>query len=165
MRCDEGPWPFRPRHITNDGSTSAADDPRKTLEGTGIITNRHLQGIQSQICQELRHPTTIVEFTLDGMAVRTDSPLLTYAIHPACREFRRFNIGPEGAAGHLCLDCDSCHARLIWGLSKAGLKAKLLHYQEARPEHLQHLYHQGPCSGFQQREIGGHLEKSVLGSG
>ena len=157
MRCDERQWPFRAQHITSDGEHYGDDNPLSKLVGTGIITNHHLQGVQSQICHNLNHPTTIVEFAPDGTPVRTDSPLLTYAIHPACQRFRTFNTVRPGSAGHLCLTCDSCHARLMWGLSKTHIKSELTHNQETKPECLERLYSGVPACSFEPREIAGRV--------
>ena len=67
-------WPIQADHITSDGRTLG-------LDGRGIITHRELQGYQSEICFEIGHPTTIIEFALDGTAIRTDSPSLNLAMH------------------------------------------------------------------------------------
>ena len=117
MRCQN--WPFRPRHITCDGDSPQRDQPtRALLTGPGIITNGHLQGIQSLICHNLKYPTTILEFSPAGIPVRTDSPFLNYQTQPACGEFRRHCV--HGTSGNLesdaklCKASDICHAQLFW---------------------------------------------------
>ena len=97
MKCKK--WPFRPDHITNDGEKAPKDSPLMKLLGDGIISNEHLQGIETAICAKLRYPTTIMEFAPErkGKAaekvvpVRTDSPLMDQAeepfgFHPPCRK-------------------------------------------------------------------------------
>jgi signal transduction histidine kinase len=102
-------WPFRPLHITNDGETSKDPNLRK-LTGEGIISNAHLQGLQTQVCAVLQNPTTIVEFSPHGEPVRTDSRLLYFSMHPPCRLFR------DLTCDKWCLRCDNKQALLFSGL-------------------------------------------------
>lgn len=106
-------WPIKPVHITNDG----AKHPDLTaLSGAGIITNEHLQGIQTSICANLGNPTTIVEFSPDGqVAARTDTVLLFHALRPACARFR------EATDHKHCHECDNEHASLFVGLTESNI--------------------------------------------
>jgi hypothetical protein len=147
MRCDQKSksWPFLPDHITCDGDQYG-------LTGTGIITNRHLQGIQSEICDALQHATTIVEFGKDGVPIRTDSPLLTYAMHSACKTFRHYNlkIDKEGnvlydennrpSEGSLCLRCDQSHACLFREINGQKLSIKNIMNRKEKSDDLRDLY-------------------------
>jgi signal transduction histidine kinase len=135
-------WPFRPNHITNDGETLAltglptlqfgstsrerAATARRRgedlgrLNGTGIISNAYLEGMQAMICARLGNPTTIVEFSPKGEPVCTDSKLLSFAMHQPCRLFRRYTDE------RLCLESDSIHACLFCGLSREGIAEALV---------------------------------------
>jgi len=126
-------WPFKPDHITNDGPLANPYDVKslkfgsisdeylqttrkrrenlKKLTGTGIISNDHLEGLQTTICANLGNPTTVIEFSPEGETVRTDSRLLFFSMHAPCRVFRNYDEGP-------CLECDNCHARLFHKLSR-----------------------------------------------
>lgn len=139
-------WPMRADHITSDGSAMG-------LEGEGIITNRELQGFQSEISSEVGNSTTIIEFTLDGKAIRTDSPFIDLAMHPACRIFRQNNsfTATEGElirddktkmpiTGVLCRYCDQCHARLFYGLDETKLTLEEITQRKESDEDLQALY-------------------------
>ena len=106
-------WPFRPQHITNDGETEKGD--LRQLTGEGIISNEYLRGIQTSICAELENPTTIIEFSPDGTCVRTDSQLLIYSLHAACRCFR------EKTEAKFCEFCDTQYASLFRGLRKSDI--------------------------------------------
>jgi len=119
----EGKWPYRAIHITNDGEACAKKNPERSdlgkLTGVGIISNKHLQGIQKSICAKLENPTTIVEFSPEGEFVRNDSRLLVFGLHPACTIFRRYTAGEE------CLRCDKAHAFLIYDLKKDNLRREV----------------------------------------
>ena len=119
-------WPIRPDHITNDAG----------LAGTGIITTYLLQAFQSEICDSISFhpPTTILEFDKDGKQDhRTDSPLLKYAINPACKHFRGLELtcahvlvlehDTQGNSkeGPCCRLCDRCYAHIVHGMHKDGL--------------------------------------------
>ena len=124
-------WPIRPHHLTKGGESLG-------LKGTGIITNRHLQGHQSEISDIVGQPTAIIEFALDGSPIRTDSPFLDLALNPACQLFRRENpeVTPEGKLkldkdgssilGAACLCCDNCHARLFYNLHAEELRKNII---------------------------------------
>jgi signal transduction histidine kinase len=107
-------WPFKPDHISNDGYKQGARS-FQLLTGQGIITNSHLQGLQTQLCAALGHPTTIIEFSLSGAPVRTDSELLFYQLRPPCAKFR------ECTQNAYCYDCDNTHAGLFFSLNRANL--------------------------------------------
>jgi hypothetical protein len=94
------------------------DDLRR-LTGTGIIPNEYLQGIQTTMSAELKNPTTIIEFAPGGEPVRTDSRLLIFNLHGACRKFREYTDG-------FCLDCDNHHACLFQGLRSNNAQREVL---------------------------------------
>jgi len=139
------PWPFRPNHITCDGK-------ERGLKGTGIITSRHLQGIQSEICHAVQHPTTIIEFAEDGMPVRTDSPLLTYVMHTACDRFRLRNFevdenkkviidkNGEPVTSALCMFSDNCHACIFQWLCEDELTIESVKDRKGQVTNLNGLY-------------------------
>lgn len=127
-------WPFRPDHITNDGHEYPPDSPLNKLTGGGIISNTHMQGMQTSICATLQNPTTIIEFAADGSPVRTDSQLLFFTLHPPCLKFR---VCTEH---RWCYCCDNAHALLFRGLDKenvvsegrirAGSNAEIAQYRQ-----------------------------------
>ncbi|MDP2983169.1 MAG: hypothetical protein Q8O92_07560, partial [Candidatus Latescibacter sp.] len=135
-------WPMRADHITSDGQTMG-------LKGWGIITNRELQGYQSEISNEVGHPTTILEFTFDGQPIRTDSPFIDLAMHPACRIFRKNNpyTNIKGelyledktkklTSGALCYHCDQCHAQLFYGLDETTMTPETIRQRKENNNHL-----------------------------
>lgn len=139
-------WPMRADHITSDGESLG-------LDGWGIITNRELQGYQSEISSEVGHATTIIEFTLDGQTIRTDSPFINLAMHPACRIFRQNNLhtNEKGEVqidektkrplnGALCYQCDQCHAQLFYGLAKNALTPETIIHKKKKDSRLKALY-------------------------
>ena len=139
------PWPFRPFHITNDGDAAG-------LTGTGIITNRRLQAFQTEICERVRLPTAVFEFTADGEIVDTDSPLIMHTMNAACRAFRKggclarrheANVlhEPEGAAETaMCAATDRAHAALFMDLLLDDLTAATLTERIAGSRSLQDLH-------------------------
>lgn len=122
-------WPFRPLHITNDGQQAQDGSPLTKLTGPGIISNNYLAACQSEICHRIEQPTTLVEFSPAGEPVRTDSPLLQYRMHPACRRLRQSCVPRDSCAAlHddcLCMSNDAAHARLFAGLTRAQVEATL----------------------------------------
>lgn len=89
----------------------------KRLDGQGIISNKYLQGLQTMICANLENPTTVIEFPPDGKStpVRTDSRLLIFNLHGACRIFRKYTES-------FCLNCDNAYANLYRGLNSQNIK-------------------------------------------
>ncbi len=168
MRCDEkqpNPWPYRPDHITNDGADYG-------LWGTGILSSRHVQGIQSEMCHEIGQPTTIIEFAPSGEAAwRTDSPLLTHQISEACRAFRDMNRGIAedgdvrsdgratfgGIRGALCLRCDQLHAGLLRGVEESQLTPAVVHTRWERSDELQRWHNHVPDCVFRPFTRDGRL--------
>ena len=120
MRCCEKkpPWPFRPKHITCDGGENCLDPNLRPLTGTGIIANSYLQGLQSKICHALDHATVILEFSPNGEAVYTDSPLLSYRARGSCSFFRKCNVVGISDPETECRQCDALHARLFYDLTR-----------------------------------------------
>lgn len=111
VKCKD--WPFRPVHIT-DVTADYKHDPASLQEvlgdlakltGPGILSHSHLQGFQSAISSAIGLATTIIEFTPDGEAVRTDSPFLERLMNPACRKLR------DGC--DCCQPADIKHAELF----------------------------------------------------
>ncbi len=111
-------WPFRPDHITNDGPEWDERELNK-LTGEGVIPNEYLEGIQTSICANLAHPTAIIEFSPEGVPVRTDSRLLVYALHPPCSTFR------EHTDHKYCYECDDNHALLFRSLNRSNIATDL----------------------------------------
>ncbi len=111
-------WPFRPVHITNDGEKYEGTGLER-LRGLGIIPSKYLRGIQRVICARLENSTTIVEYTLKHRIVSTDSMLLVFAFHPACKAIR------DATDVKLCRACDYAHAGLFYGLAKEQFCAKV----------------------------------------
>lgn len=121
MRARESKWPWRPKHITNDGEKYQGKDINK-LTGVGIISNEHLQAIQTSICGDLQSPTLIVEFAPNSKEkpVHTDSKLAdSYGIRPACEKLR------ECTSFKLCHQCDDIHALLFRSLNKSNLRTEI----------------------------------------
>jgi signal transduction histidine kinase len=117
MRAEEARWPWRPKHITNDGE-SCRDENLKQLTEIGIIPNEHLQGIQTSICGDLGYPTLIVEFPPDPKKkpVHIDSRLVSdYGMRPACGKLRKCTDNK------LCHKCDNLHANLFRDLTTLSL--------------------------------------------
>ena len=107
-------WPLNPVHITKDGKKRLEYE---CLDDVGIISNDHLQGIQTVITAKLKIPTTIVEFPTDKsiQPVRTDSEVLNIVLRPACKYFRN-------CTNHqFCLDADSAIAQLFRDLLRSQI--------------------------------------------
>ena len=122
MKVIDSKWPFIPLHITNDGEKSffSTEKEKINLNGVGIIPNAHLQGLETNICANLKSPTTIIEFSQDGYSAKTDSPLLyssepPFGLIPPCRLLRQY------AGEKYCFKCDSIHAELFYGLDEETL--------------------------------------------
>lgn len=133
-------WPFKPDHITIDGETvnvqenikygSISEEYLYTLKkrikslrkltGIGIIHNAHLDSLQTIICANLGNPTTIVEFSLLGEAIRTDSKLLFFSMHEPCKILRKHTDE------ELCLNCDEHHAKLFYQLHKDNIDIEII---------------------------------------
>lgn len=122
MKASESKWPWRPVHITNDGKEIGKIYRRRgsfeNLTGIGIISNEHLQGIQTSICVRLRNPTTILEFTINGKPVRTDSILMysatpPFGMPPTCKMFR------ESMGAQHCFKCNNRYALLLSNLNRS----------------------------------------------
>lgn len=113
-------WPLRPIHITEDGEKYRGKGLEK-LSGPGIIPSKYLRGIQRVICARLGNPTTIVEYmnTSTHKIVGTDSTLLEYGFHPACKALR------DATDVKLCRSCDWAHAGLFYGLKKESFCEKV----------------------------------------
>lgn len=158
MKCNDKHkiWPIRPDHITIDGK-------QRGLTGPGIISSRHLQGIQSEICHAVQHPTTIVEFPKDEDVgpVRTDSPLITYAMHPSCSRFRKGNLKKDEdgrlVRGYLCLQCDNYHARLLRGLNLEELNVATVVGRKEQDSDLKRIYAGAPACSFEAKLCGERL--------
>ncbi len=115
----EGRWPFTPDHITNDGARAPAGSPLRKLAGTGIITNEHLQGIQTVIATDLKIPTTMIEFSPICEPVRTDSRALGIVIRPPSKRFR-------DVTGARDIDArDNDHALLFCHATRSNIREAL----------------------------------------
>jgi signal transduction histidine kinase len=127
MKANEGSWPYRPTHITNDGEMCSNLDAR-SLGGTGIISNEHLRGILTDICADLNQPASFLEFPPEPsrQPVYTDSRLFSstsqrYGLCSPCA------IAQSGGV-NTCAICDECQrirAGLFRGLTKSGIDEQL----------------------------------------
>ncbi len=110
-------WPFRPEHITNDGEKHGGELAK--LTGPGVITNEHLQGIQTRISAYLDCPTTMIEFSPEGEPVCSDLKLLDFALHPICKIFR------ECTSNKFCHDSHNTYAELFCKLIRSNFPTKI----------------------------------------
>ena len=150
-------WPFRPLHITNDGEKSRVGSPLRKLTGPGIISNNYLAAFQTEIAHSIDRPTTLIEFSPSGEPIRTDSPLLTFRIHPACSLFRVFSSSHlssgELCSGCICINSDARHARFFYGQTQAQIDAQLLSAVKNVPDSFFTIYDGEPVCGFERRTI------------
>ena len=76
-----------------------------------ILTDEHLKGVLSNICNTLKHPVTIININVsDTKRNRVDSDSIFFSLRTSCDTLRRC------ASSKLCLECDYHHASLFKGL-------------------------------------------------
>lgn len=137
-------WPFRPDHVTSDGSSYSE---LRQLSGIGIITNEYVRGIQTSICGNLRHPTTLIEFAPDGTPARTDSSLLMFSLRPVCSVFR------QHTENVFCYTCDNEHAGLFRGLNRLNFAMDVKKRIAVNPYIQQYI--REPGVQFELQEVNG----------
>jgi len=108
-----GKWPFSPVHITNDARKYPDRPDIALLTGQGILPNEHLQGLETGICARVRNATTMIEFSPEGVPVRTDSIIPGHRFVEACRLFREYTSEEP------CRRSDNDHACLFYGIPQA----------------------------------------------
>jgi len=106
-------YPLNPNLISNDIKDSEY--------AQGVIPNRYLKGILTEISSILKNPVTVIEFLPDNVDAlfRTDGIKWNRYLSPICEDFR--NCTSEQS----CYDLDSLHASLFRELSEINLEKQL----------------------------------------
>jgi len=134
-------WPGEIDHITFRWG-----DEEKALNGQGLMSSRDLQGQEVAISSSVKRPATFIEFTKNGIPVRTHPSIMDAAMHPSCQLFR------HKAGKERCRNCDNCHAKLFYGLKREKVTKEEIQKRRNRDKKLKDMYGKEHGCAFDLKE-------------